>query len=72
MLQQPPLEFCLSVQCFACGAARGERCRSSVYDNKKHGTRQYPHFGRVGMPRARGWRLEMGEDGPTALRAVEH
>lgn len=58
-----PIEFSLSAPCFACGAQRGEPCRSGEGHR-----RQYPHFGRVGMPAGRGSGLEMTHNGPVAFR----
>jgi hypothetical protein len=67
---QSPLEFALSERCFACGAEPGEQCRSNGYDDKKHGTLTFPHFGRVGMPSSRGWslRVPLTRGNPIATR----
>lgn len=59
-----PFEFALGTPCFACGALVGEKCQ----DHWRTGTevefrRDVPHFGRAGMPSARGWMLN-AEKGP--------
>jgi hypothetical protein len=65
MTLQSPLEFALSVACFACFAPAGWQCRT---DNGE--LRDWPHFGRVGMPSSRGWSLRYEDGRVAAERAV--